>query len=154
MRKIRFLLLFTGALVALPQLAISQRNKTIELKPVYNRGFTFYYDLKKLRTPYALQLPLLSLGDDEATRRYLNFERLKYVSGLVWIAPTIMLLNIDSGSFVSAQQFSLVLLGALAVNLTCNLLAHRQLKKGVERYNIIIVGPSSQIAGLRVSYKF
>jgi hypothetical protein len=143
-------------LVMIPFCLSAQRTRTIELKPIYKQGFTYYYDMKKVKTPYALQVPLLGLEDDEITRRYKNFNRLTTIGNLASLIPVVYILSYTrSNSYVyHADAFLWVFLATIGFDLTFDLLAHGQLKRGIDRYNQLIVVPSSAVPGLSLKYRF
>jgi hypothetical protein len=135
--------------------ATAQFRKTIELKPISHRGFQYYYDLLRLRTPYALQVPLLSLEDNEVTRRYRNFERLDRVGDFLFVVPVVFLFSdLNDGGSGAAQTFFWLFIGSIGGDLILDLFANRQLRKGVDRYNQLIVAPASGSAGLSLRYVF
>jgi hypothetical protein len=125
------------------------------LKPISNRGFQYYYDLLRLRTPYALQMPLLSIEDSEVTRRYQNFERLDRVGDFLGIVPVVFLFSEwNDGGSNAARTFLWLLLGSIGGDLILDVFANHQLRKGIDRYNQLIVTPASGSAGLAVRYIF
>lgn len=134
---------------------LAQYRRTIELKPISNQGLQYYYDLRKVRTPYALQLPLLSIDDEETNARYRRFERLDLAGNLVFFLPTLYLFSeYNNNSVTSARTFLWLVVGTVGLDLTLDIIAHRQLRKGIDRYNQLIVMPSSASSGLSVRYVF
>ncbi len=135
--------------------AFGQFRKTIELKPISNRGYQYYYDLLRLRTPYALQMPLLSIEDMEVKKRYRNFERLDMVGNFLFIVPTIFLFSdLNTGGSNAARTFLWLVAGAVGADIVLDVFAHAQLRKGIDRYNQLIVTPASSSAGLSIRYVF
>ena len=135
--------------------AMAQYRRTIELKPISNQGLQYYYDLRKVRTPYALQLPLLSIDDEETHARYRRFERLDLAGNLLIFVPIFYLSSeYNSNSVTAAETFFWMVIGTIGLDLTLDLLAHRQLRKGIDRYNQLIVTPSSASSGLSLRYVF
>lgn len=135
--------------------ALAQYRRTIELKPISHQGLQYYYDLRKVRTPYALQLPLLSIDDEETNARYRRFERLDLAGNLIFVVPTLFLFSeYNDNSVTAARTFMWLVVGTVGLDLTLDLIAHRQLRKGIDRYNQLIVTPSSATAGISVRYVF
>lgn len=135
--------------------ATGQFRKTTELKPISNRGYQYYYDLMRMRTPYALQIPLLSIEDMEVRKRYRNFERLDRVGDFLFVVPIIFLFSdLNDGGSNAAQTFLWLITGAVGVDIVLDVFAHAQLRKGIDRYNQLIVTPASSSAGLSIRYVF
>jgi hypothetical protein len=144
-----------GLLVLICLSANAQRLKTVELKPIYKEGFRYYYDMKRVRTPYALQVPLLSLNDEEVERRYKNFNRFKNIGNYVPLIPFIYMTSVMNtpGTIYNRDTFLLIFLGTFGLDISLDILAHGQLKKGIGRYNELIVVPSSGTPGLALRYR-
>lgn len=134
----------------------AQRLKTVELKPIYKQGFRYYYDMNRVRTPFALQVPLLSLNDEEIDRRYKNFTLLSDAGSIIAFAPLIYIISgtYSSGTGFNPDTFLWLILAAFGLDITLDLFAHNQLRKGIDRYNELIVVPSSGTPGLALRYKF
>ncbi|MBX2946981.1 MAG: hypothetical protein KF725_14195 [Cyclobacteriaceae bacterium] len=148
--------IFTCMLVLACSSLYAQRLKTVELKPIYKQGLRYYYDMNRVRTPFALQVPLQSLNDEEINRRYKNFTRLSDVGGLLAFAPLIYILSgtYSSGTSFNPNTFLSLLVAAFGLDITLDLFAHHQLRKGIDRYNELIVVPASNTPGLALRYKF
>jgi hypothetical protein len=152
MKPQKILLLF---MLLLPMITHAQRYKTVELKPIFKQGFTYYYDSKKVQTPYALQVPIQALNDDEVNRYYRNFNRLKTAGGLVLIVPAVYLLTTTENGLISnPDAFIWMIIGAFGANIICDVFAHAQLKRSIDRYNQLIVVPSSHMPGVSMKYRF
>jgi hypothetical protein len=150
-------LLLVLLLVMVSTSGYAQRTKTIELKPIYKQGFTYYYDMNRVKSPYALQVPLLSLEDEEITRRFRNFDRLGLIGDLGLIIPFLAIIpatSPNSASSINSESVLWLFLAAIGIDLTFDLFAHVQLKKGIDRYNQLIVVPSSAAPGLSLRYRF
>lgn len=145
-----------GILVLISSALYGQRLKSVELKPIYKQGFRYYYDTKRVRTPHALQVPLLSLNDMEVDRRYKNFTLLSDGGSILAIAPLIYVISgtYSSGTGFNPNTFLLLILAAFGLDITLDIFAHHQLKKGIDRYNELIVVPSSSTPGLSLRYRF
>jgi len=69
MRKLFGILLFMlGSLFAWAQQTI-----TVPLKPIHKQGRQYFYDGKRMYSPYAIQVPLQSLNDREINRYFNQF---------------------------------------------------------------------------------
>ncbi len=143
-------------LVLISSTLYGQRLKTVELKPIYKQGFRYYYDTKRVRTPHALQLPLLGLNDEEVKRRYKNFTLLSDAGNIIAFIPLIYVISgtYSSGTGFNPDTFLWLILAALGLDITLDLFAHNQLKKGIDRYNELIVVPSPNTPGLSLRYRF
>jgi len=135
--------------------ASAQFRKTVELKPIAKRGFNYFYDLKRMRSPYALQMPLLAMENEEINKRYQRFERLSIASDLIVIAPYLFLVSdLNRGGIAAMETFFIIFFSSVGASLTLDLLAHRQLRKGIDRYNQLLVMPSSNLPGMSIRYRF
>jgi hypothetical protein len=133
----------------------SQKFKTIELKPIVRQGGMYYYDLKKVHGgAYGLQIPLQSLNDDEINRRYKTFRTLRVFEGIVATVPAIYIVSISRNQIVNQTEFWTVFGVSIATSLGLELVAHLQIKKGIDRYNTLVIGVSSQVIGPSLIYKF
>ena len=134
----------------------AQRTRSVELKPIHVQGRAYYYDYKKIDGgPHGVQIPLQSLGDDEINRRYKSFRTLMIVQRSLSLIPAIYLYsNITNNSFISRNEFWQVFGGTLVAQLTCTLIAKRQLRKGIDRYNRLILEPGARAPGLTITFKF
>jgi hypothetical protein len=144
-----------AALLAASFSAPAQFRKTVELKPIAKQGFQYFYDLKRMRTPYALQMPLLAVEDERVRAHYRSFEVLDIAGDFLEFIPFIYLISdLNPGGSVGFQTFFLLWLGSIGANLVLDLFAHRQLRKGIDRYNQLIVVPSSHLPGLSLQFRF
>ena len=66
-----------------------QKYKTIELKPITKQGWNYFYDLKKVKSPYTLQFPLMGVEDEEIDRLYKGFQTLNTLSTITTLIPLI-----------------------------------------------------------------
>ncbi len=57
--------LFLAGLFCIPLIANAQRYRTVELKPITQQGWKYYYDLVKVASPASLEIPLRSVQDEE-----------------------------------------------------------------------------------------
>lgn len=147
-------LVFAVLLAASPAVQ-AQFIRMVELKPISKRGFNYHYDLKRMRTPYALQLPLLQIEDDEVAMRYKRFENLDLLGEMLAFVPFIYLFSdLNPGGQAGFETFFLLVLGSLAGELVLTIVAHNQLRRGIDRYNQLLVTPSSALPGLSLRYRF
>lgn len=108
---------------------------TIELKSIQKQGWRYYYDFKPVENPYALQIPIAALDDAEVSRDFNSYKTLNKIGNLAWIAPGIVLLNGD----LPPERFPLIIVGTAAANLFFGILAHRKMKRAINRYNLLIL---------------
>lgn len=137
-----------------PAVLFAQRYKTVELKPIAKQGWRYYYDLKRVASPVALEVPLMALNDDEVYRYYQASKTLRAVASAVTIVPVIYLFTIPSTGYVDPTAFWLVFGGTLAAQLGITAMSHVKLGKAVDRYNTLIFQPSSNSLGLQVNWRF
>jgi hypothetical protein len=142
-------------ILLLPAIGFCQRFKVVELKPIVNQGFSYYYDGKKVHGgAYGLQVPLLSLNDEEVNRKYQAFQIWEMVGSLTAIFPAVYLVSITQKQYVNQNEFWIVFGGSLAAAFGCQLISHFKIKQGIERYNTLILSPSSQVLGPSLTYRF
>ncbi|HWA32568.1 MAG TPA: hypothetical protein VG737_00490, partial [Cyclobacteriaceae bacterium] len=139
-------------------LSTAQQLKTMELKGIYHHGFHYYYDLKKVDGgAYGLQIPLSGLNDEEVNRRYKTFRTYRTVESIVIFVPVIYRITyipearhqkLNSTTFWTIYGVSV--LAAIGLEIT----AKHHLKKGIDRYNQLILSPGSASLGATITYKF
>ncbi len=152
------------ALLSLLTLAASfstaQQMKTMELKGIYQQGFNYYYNLKKVDGgAYGLQIPLQSLNDGEINRRYKTFRTLRKIESFIIIVPVVYAFSLVPDSRrhkVNTSTIWTVYGASFAAILGLEIAAKIHLNKGIDRYNQLIVSPGSGSAslGATVTYKF
>lgn len=143
------------SVLLIPSVSVGQRFKIVELKPIINQGLTYYYDGKKIHGgAYGLQVPLLSLDDAEVKQNYQAFHNWQSVSALTSIVPALYLISLSRNQLVNQNEFWLVFGGSIVASLGCQLVAYRKINKGIERYNTLIITPSSQVIGPSIIYRF
>ncbi len=150
MKKTLFLLL----LVVLPLVAAAQKYRTIELKPITKQGWQYYYDLKKVSSPVALEVPLLSLNDPEVNQYTKAYKGWNTASGLVTIIPLIYFISLPNNSSLDSSTFWWVIGGTIAAQLGMSAVANVKLGKAIDKYNMIILQPSGRSLGVEVTYRF
>ena len=135
--------------------SFSQKFKTVELKPIVRQGGVYYYDLKRVHGgAYGLQIPLQSLNDDEINRRYKTFRTLRVSESIVAAAPAFYLISISRNQLINQTEFWTVFGASIGASLGLELVAHLQIKKGIDRYNTLVIGVSSQVVGPSFTYRF
>jgi hypothetical protein len=154
MTKIALLSFFT--LIA--SLSTAQQTKTMDLKGIYHQGFNYYYDLKKVDGgAYGLQIPLQSLNDIEINRHYKSFRTLRTIETIIVLVPLAYTLaiipearrqKVNSGTSLAVIGTSVLAIIGLEIS------AKHHLRKGIDRYNQLIVSPGSASAGVNITYKF
>lgn len=150
MKKTLFLLM----LIVLPLLASAQKYRTIELKPITKQGWQYFYDLKKVSSPVALEVPLLSLNDPEVNRYTKGYKGWNAASGLVTIIPLVYFLSLPKNGYVDPNTFWWVFGGTIAAQLGITAVAHVKLGKAIDKYNMVILQPSGRSLGVEVTYRF
>jgi len=146
---------FIGALILLiPTALFGQRYQTIELKPITKQGWQYYYDLKRVSSPVALEIPLMALNDEEINRHFRASKTLRNVSYVISFAPLIYLFTLPSNGYADPTTFWLVVAGTLVAQLGIDVFRHIKLGKAVDRYNSLIFQPSSNSLGLQLTWKF
>lgn len=150
MKKTLFLLM----LVVLPLLASAQKYRTIELKPITKQGWQYFYDLKKVSSPVALEVPLLSLNDPEVNRYTKAYKGWNTAGGLVTIIPLVYFLSLPKNGYVDPNTFWWVFGGTIAAQLGITAVAHVKLGKAIDKYNMVILQPSGRSLGVEVTYRF
>jgi hypothetical protein len=151
MKKIFLVILILGIQLTL----VAQKFQTIEMKPIVKQGGRYFYDFKKVHGgAYGLQIPLQSLNDEEVNRRYKNYRTYNQLAITSSIIPVVYILTISRNQVVSPSEFWIIFGGALAAAISLELIGQHHIKKGVDRYNSLIIGASSQSLGASLTYKF
>lgn len=130
-------------ILILPITAWSQQTKSIQLKPIYKQGSRYFYDNKRVQSPYALQIPLQSLNDPDINKYYNSFKNLQLARGLAYLPSLIYLFTIDRNSYQNPNIFFYLLLGGLGADLTLNVISQNRMSKSIDLYNISIMDRSS-----------
>jgi hypothetical protein len=136
----------------IPTALFAQRYKTVELKPIAKQGWRYYYDLKKVAHPVALEIPLLALNDEEVNQYYRTSKSLRTAANVVGILPLIFLFTIPATGDETA--FWVVLGGTVAAQLSLVAVSHAKLGRAIDRYNTLIFQPSSSSLGIQATWKF
>jgi hypothetical protein len=152
MKKTSLLLSLFFAVIALP--AWCQQYRTVELKPITQQGWRYYYDLKKVSSPVALEMPLMAVNDDEVNRYLKGSKNWNAAASFVTLIPLIYILTLPNNSYVDSSTFWWVIGGTAAVQLGMTAISHIKLGKSIDRYNMLILRPSGRSLGLEVTYKF
>lgn len=133
----------------------AQRFKVVELKPMVKQGFSYFYDGKRVHGgAYGLQVPLLSLNDEEVNRHYRSFHIWQSVSAVTTIVPAVYLISLSGRQNINQEEFWIVFGGSLAASLGCQIVSNIKIRKGIDRYNTLILAPSSQVLGPSVTFRF
>lgn len=139
MNKILVGLFLFVACAALP--CQGQFTKTIELKPIQNQGWKYFYDFKRVKSPYALQIPLQALNDEEIEKRYRRFSNYQDLRGIAYLVPVILLFTAPTQD--NSETFLALLAGSIVADLTFTILSHHELKKAIGRYDEKILTKNS-----------
>jgi hypothetical protein len=130
----------------------AQFTKTITLRPIYKQGWKYFYDGKRMNSVYALQIPLQSLDNKEINDRFKRFKRLQVLGGLAYLPALIYLFSnnhLSGGRYgyrsrkADYRTYLELLAGGIVVNITMNELAHHQMAKAIDIYNIQISDKST-----------
>lgn len=139
----------------IPAGVLAQRYKTVELKPITKQGWRYYYDLKKVKSHLALEIPLMSLNDEEITK-YVQASK-AYQSAAIAVAfiPVVYIFTIPGNSgYVNPTTFWIIMGGSLATQIGLNAIGHNKLGKAIDRYNTLIFKPSSRSLGVEMVWRF
>lgn len=134
--------------------ASGQQYRTVELKPITQQGWKYYYDLKKVSSPVALEMPLLAVNDDEVNRYLKGSKNWSSAASFVTLIPLIYVLTLPRNGYVDPNTFWWIIGGTAAVQLGMTAISHIKLGKSIDRYNILILQPSGRSLGLELTYKF
>jgi hypothetical protein len=133
----------------------AQKFRTIELKPIIKQGGTYFYNLKRVHGgAYGLQIPLQSLEDEEINKRYKAFRSWRVAESVFAFVPLIYILSHPRGRAINRDEFWLVYGVSIGGIIGGEIIAKHHLQKGIERYNSLVIGASSQSVGLVLSYRF
>lgn len=134
--------------------------KQVELKAIHYQGGLYYYDGVRLHAgAYGVQVPLIAMQDDELNRRYKRFRTIRSISntigGLLPLAYLLYYANGGSGGRTSSStEFWTIWGGSIGVLLIGDGIARHQLNLGIDRYNMLLLRPSSKSVGLSLEYRF
>jgi len=160
-QKLVLLFVWFGLMMTTQQ-ALAKSYKTMELKPIQVQGWKYFYDFKRVNSPYALVIPMQSLEDEEINRRLNSYNTLQTLRGLGYLASVLYLIS-GASSSQSADETFLILFGAAIVaDLSFTIIAHHQMRLAIDKYNLSIISPQARTKavypqsslGLRFLYKF
>ena len=147
--------LYLGLFLLLLSLsARGQQYRTIELKPITQEGWKYYYDLKRVTSPVALEVPLLAVNDEEVTRYLKAYKGWNIASNLVTLVPLVYLLSLPKNGYIDQETFWWIFGSTVAAQLGMSAISHIKLGKSIDRYNMLILRPTGLNLGLSVTYKF
>jgi hypothetical protein len=122
------------------------------LKPLSKRGTSYYYDSKKLRNGYSVQVPFQQLNDESINLSFKKYENTRRVGRYSYLVPLVYLITVSSSHANStnkqltkseANVGTALLWGAFFTNMGCNYFSNIHLRKGVDRYNQLLVKNNS-----------
>jgi hypothetical protein len=137
--------------------AAAQRLKTTELQPIHRQGGRYFYGFNRVDGgPYGLQIPLQSLGDEEVSARYNKFKTFRVIAGVISFVPVFYLLSVTTNHTTQTdpKTFWAIWGGSVAAVVLLEVGGRSHLRKGIDRYNELILQPSSHSAGLSLVYRF
>jgi hypothetical protein len=129
--------------------ALAQFTKEVPLKPIFKQGWKYFYGDQRMNSVYALQIPLESLNNKEINERFKRFKRFQILRGVGYIPGIVYLLvNANFGGRrptrgINSQTFLLLWAGGLAADITFNAMAHHQMGKAIDIYNLKISNKST-----------
>jgi hypothetical protein len=131
--------------------ANAQFTKEVPLKPIYKQGWKYFYGDQRMNSVYALQIPLESLGDQEINARFRKFKKLQIYRVLIYVPSVVYLFaNVHFGGRrgystrgMDTETFLLLATGGLAGDITFNAMAHQQMAKAIDIYNVKISNKST-----------
>lgn len=132
--------------------AKAQFTKEMPLKPIYKNGWKYFYGGQKMNSVYALQIPLQSLDDKEINERFKKFKTFQVCRVFAYMPALVYLLtNAHFGSGrrgyttrgINTETFLLLAIGGVAGDLTLKELAHHQMGKAIDIYNMKISNKST-----------
>lgn len=126
----------------------AQRTKSVELKPIVKQGWRYFYDGRKVRSAYALQIPLEALDNKEINERIRKFKKFQALRSVAFLPAFIYLFSYDHprgyrGRNGFANTYLLLTAGGLAGSVAFNALAHHQMSRAIDIYNLKIAEGSS-----------
>lgn len=142
-----FLLLMAGS-------AFAQQYRTVELKPITQQGWKYFYDMNKVSSPEALEIPLLAVKDDEVTRYLKASRNWRTAETVVTLVPLIYLLTLPKQKVVDPETFWWTLGGTLALQLGMEAVVHVKLGKAIDKYNMLIMQPTGSVTGVGVNFTY
>jgi hypothetical protein len=131
--------------------ANAQFTREVPLKPIYKQGWKYFYGDQRMRSVYALQIPLESVNDKEINERFKRFKTLQTFRVFVYIPAIVYLLtNAHFGGRrgyntrgIDSETFLLLGLGGLAADITLKAAAHHQMARVIDIYNVKISNKST-----------
>jgi hypothetical protein len=132
---------------------LAQFTREVPLMPIYKQGWKYFYGGKKMNSAYALQIPLQALDNKQINDRFRKFKTLRVFSKVAY-APAILYLltNVHlrfghrrgySAQNASTEAFALLAAGGIAGDIAFNGLAHYQMSKAIDIYDLQIANKSS-----------
>jgi hypothetical protein len=136
--------------------ASGQKYKTVELKPITKQGWKYYYDLKKVSSPLALEVPLLAVNDAEVNRYLKASRNWRSAEQFITLVPLIYLLTLPRSQYVDQETFWWIFGGTIAAQLGMEAMSHLKLGLAIDKYNLIILQPTGSLngAGMKLTYRF
>jgi hypothetical protein len=136
-------------------IVIAQKFKTTELKLITKHGGTYYYDVNIVDGgAYGLQIPLLSLNDEEINREYKSFKKWRKAELFISAIPGVFAITQISSHTFKRDQFNGVFIGTLITLIGTGMIAKSHFRKAINRYNSLVVAPTSYSLGITVGYRF
>lgn len=127
------------------QAIAQQKYKTVELKPITQQGWKYFYDLKRVSSPAALEVPLLAVDDPEVTRYLKASKNWKSAEQFVTLIPLVYFLTLPRTQYVDPNTFWWIFGGTIAAQLGMEAISNAKLGLAIDKYNLIILRPTGSI---------
>jgi len=138
-------------LVCLSLTAMGQQYKTIELKPITKQGWKYFYDLKKVSSPAALEVPLLAVNDQEVERYLKGYKSWHAAGNFILLVPLIYVLSLPRNHYIDPNTSWIIFGSTIAAQIGLEAIANVKLGKSVDKYNVIIMRPEGSLNGVGAS---
>ena len=95
----------------------------------------YFYDGKRLRTPFSLQVPFIQLNDPAVNKQFEAYRISNTVAQVVSFVPLFFVLSGTRNSQISRSQYFTVLLASVGVTLGAGIFGQIKIRKAVMGYN-------------------
>lgn len=130
----------------------AQGNKMVELKPIQAQGWNYYYDFQRVNSAYALQIPLQALEDEEINKRFKRYTTYQTFRGFGYLATFIYIISSTSYTQSSDNVFIGMIGASVALDLGFSIAGHSQIRKAIDRYNLLILPRRVGLATLKLPH--
>lgn len=127
-------------------IALGIKAQTVKLQPITINPFQLFnigrysYGTQSFANPAKLQVPILSLGDENATKYYKRFQTYNTIGTICVVAATIpAYVRLFQGSQVSevwkSDNTQIAALGVMVTGIAFHIVGRNQLRKSIKSYN-------------------